>query len=440
MLSMSIATRSPTVPTMPSARSTPPGFASSTGSPAAPRRSAVTAGAPGPLPRDGELGGERTRLGGVEGDLDRARRAGRHDDPAEARATRDLEVWRRGGDRGRLERGRAGVEHGGVELGALEAEQHGAEVERGQRQPRRHGHGHDRPAAARGERRGVRDRRPRPWCRTPAPRRSSTGPGGRARPGRPWCRVRRARGGSARGGTRRRAGRRRSGRRRHRGRSASRLVASVTKAIWLPSALTAGDHDDRLPATGTPASTIPASTADTIASCGRRAGSSKMPFLSVSRSNRYTCDGHSCVQFSSAGTSVRSREVNTTIRPSSDIAGSAPPASDATPSLPDTSRTARRWSAAPRSHTNTCDVAYVTRHRPVGPPGQRLARRWCRTRTLRGGRSARSTGSRAPRYRNAPPGASTGMPATTCMRPGSAIGTVTSTTVMVATPSGAPAA
>ena len=67
----------------------------------------------------------------------------------------------------------------------------------------------------------------------------------------------------------------------------NRFVASVTNTTWLPSVLTAGDHDARFPATGSRGRLpTPASTADTIVSGVPRGGSSNTPLASVSRSNR----------------------------------------------------------------------------------------------------------------------------------------------------------
>jgi hypothetical protein len=66
-----------------------------------------------------------------------------------------------------------------------------------------------------------------------------------------------------------------------------RFVASVTNTTWLPSVLTAGDHDERLPATGRrDRLSAPTSTADTSFSGAPRGGSSKTPLASVSRSYR----------------------------------------------------------------------------------------------------------------------------------------------------------
>ncbi len=136
-------------------------------------------------------------------------------------------------------------------------------------------------------------------------------------------------------------------------------------------------------------------------------------------------------------TSVRSRDVKTITRPSSDITGESPPSALRTSSRPEINRTDRRSSRAKRSQTYTCDVAESPTTGPSAQPGKESDAVASAT-NARCRPFCEIAGCRKPRYRNSRFGDSTGTPATVCSRPVASAGTVMSTSAMVATPSGAP--
>ncbi len=219
----------------------------------------------------------------------------------------------------------------------------------------------------------------------------------------------------------------------------SRFVASVTNAIWLPSALTAGAQDDAFPARGTPTVTTPASIADTIASGSLLGGSSKMPLPSVSRSNRYTCEAQVGTHFGK-----RRRHEHAVARREHDdptVFGHRRRccAGGATARRRDPRRVARH--AADRTRTGPTRRPGWPRTRP-GPdrrPNPATPRTpWRRPRTPGADRSAtapaagihgRGRPGSAPRPVFRRPSVS---------RPGALTGTVMSTIVIVPTPSGDP--
>ena len=217
MFSMSTATWSPSHADDAVARSTPPGSASSAGV----AGGAADRGRDGPA-RPPRCRGPTASASNARGSVGLNVRLIEHLAPAATMMPRKqvppviLKLRRRGLDDRRLECRRPGVEHGGVQLGALEPEQHRAEVERRERQLRRRLDRHDRPAAVASGHARRPGWPPPPSCRRRSPGRSWTAPGCRARPAPRWCRRRRARGGCCRARTRRRADRRRDRRRRRR--------------------------------------------------------------------------------------------------------------------------------------------------------------------------------------------------------------------------------
>ena len=117
----------------------------------------------------------------------------------------------------------------------------------------------------------------------------------------------------------------------------------------------------------------PASTADTIVSGIPRGGSSNTPLASVSRSNRKIWLGHSPTHTGNvASTRLRSIDVNTTIRPSSEIAGSSAPAA-----LGHAVATGDQFDGGEAIGVATVPHVHLRRreaagHRPRPPAGQRV--------------------------------------------------------------------